>query len=495
MSLVSTLDLAPRSRRRRPAGQIGWSTSLRGLGLLLLCATVALALGVAAALSPVLALAGVLAGALIAVVAWRPEFAAYILIAATPLVVGIDRDRFFPLLRPNEALLGFLIAILVARAALQLRLDVRPRISIGPVAMALVAMAVAGSFLPLIFMVARGREVEMDDLTHAAVMWKNLAIFALVRYTIRSQAQVRICIWVSMTVAVVVGAIAIAQSLGILGVREMLVPMYAAFGYTDAFADPRAGSTIGLPAAMADVMILNLALAIGLWWKDRRAAVLIVPACAVYVMAAFAAAEFSSALGLVVAMVTVAWLLRRLDLLKWGLLGLPVAMWVLWPTIEHRIVEFQSMHGIPRSWLVRWYNLETYFWPVLFDGTNPILGVRPSARVPAEGAFGFVWIENGYTWLLWGGGIFLAGAFAWFVWVALKHMRELSRGLTSYSSVAALAAFVGVVVVVVLMIFDPHITYRGFADALYTVLALALVQRSHTASPTVAAEFEQEARS
>lgn len=493
MSLVSTLDLAPRPRRH--PGLTGWPTTFGVLGLTLVSLPVALAIGIAAAFSPVLALGAVVGVTIVGLVIWRPEFAAYIVIAATPLVVGIDRDRVFPMLRPNEALLGFLIGVLAVRAALRLRLDTRPRISIGPVAAGLLAMALASSVIPIIFMVIRGREVEMDDLTHAVVMWKNLAIFALVRYTVRTQAQVRVCIWVMMSVAVVVGAIAILQSLGLFGVRELLVPWYASFGYTDVVTDPRAGSTIGLPAATADFMILNLALAIGLWWKDRRLPLLILPACLVYMMATFAAAEFSSALGLMVAMVTVAALLRRLDLLKYGILGLPVAVVALWPTVEHRIVEFQSMHGIPQSWLVRWYNLDTYFWPVLFKGTNPILGVRPSARVPANEAFGYVWIESGYTWLLWGGGVFLAGAFGYFVWASLRGMRERNRELSSYSSVAALAAYAGVVVVVVLMVFDPHITYRGFADALYTVLALALVQRTQTAGPKAGAELEQEARS
>lgn len=474
--------------------QLRWPGWLRGPVIVLAAPAAAVSLGAIAALSPVLVLGAAGAAVLAGVVAWRPAIATYVLIAATPLVVGIDRGRLVPMLRPNEALLGLMIGVLVARTALTMRFDFRFRLSLGPVARTLVAMAIASSILPLMWMVIRGRAVEMDDITHAAVMWKTLAIFALVRYTIRTQAQVRLCIQISVAVATLVGALAIAQSLGLFGVRELLMPWYASFGYTDAFADPRAGSTIGLPAATADFMILNLALAIGLWWKDRRATVLIAVAAATSVMAVFAAAEFSSAIGLMVAMVTVAALLGRLDLLRYGLVVLPVAIYILWPTVEHRIEEFQSMHGIPRSWLVRWHNLETYFWPELFSGTNPIFGVRPSARAPAPGAFGFVWIESGYTWLLWGGGVFLAGAFVWFVRVTLRTMRQLNRALTSYSSVAALAAYAAVVMIVVLMVFDPHITYRGFSDALYAVLALALVQPDPSASPIAAADTALEAR-
>ncbi len=452
--------------------RIDRSDRVRALLVLLAGFVVAAGTGVLAGTAPLMCL-GLLAGTVLTAVVWRrPVVAAYLVIGVTPLVVGIDRGEVVPQMRLNEALTFYLVIVLCARAAVQSRPWDRPRLHMDPMSRACVWFALAASVIPIIFMVARGRPVEMDDVTYAAVMWKFLLVYAIVRLTVRSDRDVTIALWVSLVVGVLVGLIGILQSLDLLGVRAMLEP-FAPFGYSGAVESARAGSTIGLPAATADFMVLNLVIVLGLVSRKPALAKYLAPAALLLVVAVFSAAEFSSVLGLVVAIVCVAALLRRLDLLKWSALALPVGVVALWPTIEPRIAEFSSLHGLPTSWLVRYHNLSHYFWPQIIDGNNVLVGVRPAARVPVEGAFGFVWIESGYLWLLWGGGLPLFVAFCWFAWTGLKATGPAARLLATPASVAALAGYAGLVSCLVLMNFDPHITYRGSADALFGLLALS----------------------
>lgn len=450
------------------------SDRARALIVLVVGVMVAAGTGLLAVRAPVMCF-GLLAGAVLAAAVWRrPAVAAYMIVGVTPLVVGIDRGRLVPQMRVNEALTFFLVGVLCVRAGVRRRPWDRLNLRLDPVSRSFVWFALAASLIPIVFMIGRGRPVEMDDLTYAAVMWKFLLLYAVVRVTVRSDREVGIALWVSLIAGALVGAIGIMQSLDLMGVRALLEPLFAPFGYTDVVQSARAGSTVGLPAATADLMVLNLVIALGMLYRRPALAWCLAPMTLIFVVAVFSAAEFSSALGLVIALVCVAVRLRRLDLLKWSVVALPVAVFGLWPTIAPRIADFSSLHGMPTSWLVRYHNLSTYFWPQIVDGSNLLVGVRPAARVPIdEGAFGFIWIESGYLWLLWGGGIPLFAAFVWFVRTSLKATGPPARALANPPAVAALAAYTGLVSCVVLMIFDPHITYRGSADALFGLLALS----------------------
>src|SRR5262249_1479098 len=73
-------------------------------------------------------------------------------------------------------------------------------------------------------------------------------------------------------------------------------------------------------------------------------------------------------------------------------------------------------------------------------------------------AAGYVWIESGYTWLLWGGGIPLLASYVWFVGSVLRKGWAYARRADA-AGIAATAVTTAVCSQVVLMLIDPPLTY------------------------------------
>jgi len=447
--------------------------------------TLLAAAGIAAliVLKPLAAIAALLVLAVMAGV-WRwPQLAAYLAIGLTPLTVSLNLGRALPLVRPNEAIDLLLVAALATRGLAMMRSGELPRIRVTRVEWAILLMAVANSVAILLWMVVRQQPISQDDILYALVLWKLLGLYALVRWSVSTDRQIRICLWISVAAACVVALVAILQSLALGGVAGVLANHFGNYASASGPAGGRGSSLLGLPGATADLMVFNLAVIGGLWTRYRGHRLVLAAAAVLMVFGVISAGQFTGFIGLVVGVVCIAVVCRSARLLGLFAAAAPVGAIILWPVISKRLLGFQSASGLPVSWTGRLYILTNYYWPKLFSDWNWLLGVRPAARIPVAGLKGgYVWIESGYTWLLWGGGILLLASYVFFAVVTARSAWQAARDGRDARSVAGVAVFTAVIVISVLMISDPHLTYRGSADDFFFLIALA-APRARRAEP------------
>jgi hypothetical protein len=414
-------------------------------------------------------------GAIFALAAAWPPFAAYVLLAVTPLVTGLDRGTLVPVLRPSEALAGLLAAALLARGAVELVRGAPVRLRPTAVDATLLAFAVAGSVVPLLWLVARGREVAEDDVLYALQLWKYVAVFLVVRAAVRTEREVARCLWIVLAVTVVVVVVAILQSLGLLGVAQLVATYYTPEEEIAATGVTRGTSTLSSYFALADISAFCFALAAAWLVRGGRPRPLLMAIALVCLLGLGAAGSYSGFLAIPLVVLAVGILTGRLwRFVVASSLLVPLAALAMWPVIAQRLEGFETLAGLPPSWVGRWANLTTFFWPQLAD-FNWVLGVRPAARLPAVETWrDWIWIESGHTWLLWAGGVpFLLAYFA-FQAAGMRHAARAARAPGAIG-VAGVTAFASLTVVLVLMLVDAHITLRGSADLLFALLALSLV--------------------
>lgn len=436
----------------------------------------ALAVGAAVSLQPLLVLAGALGVLAIVAVAVKPVLGVYAIVVVTPLTTGIDRGSLIPALRPNEAVLGLVAVALTARWLVTLRSARGIRLRVEPLLAAMLALAALASVVPLLWLRIRGLQPTSDDLLYALVLWKFLVVYVVVRAAGLTEGQVWRTLQLSVGTAALVSLVSLLQTAGWGPVIGLLSKYYVTNDNTAAITNARGSSTLGLPIAVADLATFNLAIVMGMIWVRRRSSPAMIGLGWLLTLGVIGAGEFSGMIGLIVGVVTMCLLTRSTLAARFLVLGGTLAVPFVWTVIKTRLEGFQSTTGLPVSWTGRLTNLRTYFWPVLDAHHNYLLGVRPAARVlQPHRANGYVWIESGYTWLLWAGGIPLFAAFGWFVVAALRAARRALQAGNDPLRVAGLATISAVIVIVVLMIFDPHLTYRGVADELFALLALCTV--------------------
>ena len=247
-------------------------------------------------------------------------------------------------------------------------------------------------------------------------MWKLLGIYVIVRVAVSTDEQIRRCLWLSVAAASIVALVAIMQSLSLLGVPRLLAEFFGG-PTSSAPAGGRGSSTLGLPAATADLMIFNLAIVTGLWTRYRRHRLVLTAAAALMLFGALAAGEFSGAIGLVVGVICIAIVSGspgcwpgscrpgRSAGLSCGRYSAPVS------------AASSRRPACRVSWIGRLNEPGDLLLAQAVLGLEFPAG-RPSPRLAvaiSQLPGNYVWIESGYTWLLWGGGIPLLASFIFFI--------------------------------------------------------------------------------
>jgi hypothetical protein len=437
-----------------------------------------------AAFWPLATVAATAATAVVVLVASRPAWAAYTYVGVAPLTVGLDRGLVLPLLRPQELLLALLWIGLLAGPVRSWVVRGMPRVPVSPVDVLVLLLAVNGSVTTLLWMTGRGAEITGDDILFALTLWKYLAVYVLFRIAVRADAQVRRVLVTVLAATSVVAVIGILQALGAVDVSGPL-SAFAPGADEEALAANRASSTIGTPIGFADTVVIALAASIGWFTMVGTATRLIMAAGVLFAVAALASGQASGVIGLLVGVVATGWAIGRLrSTAVWLLPGLVLAgLAVAGPVLGECLQNLDPATGLPVSWTGdygRLANLQTYIWPRLAEPGNAFFGVRPSSRVAAPEPWReWVWIESGYTWLLWNGGVLLLAAFVAYLVVAGRTTLAVLRARPAPAvSAAALAAFAGLAMVAVLMLLDPHLTIRGSADLLFPLVALSVTGAS-----------------
>lgn len=443
-----------------------------------------------------------LAGLVILIIlAWRlPHFAAYVMIAGAPIVVGFGRDQVLPMLRVNEALLAVLLMVLAVKWLVSSR---RIVIRLHSLDYVILAMVFSGFILTMMSQLWRTLPLGLDDILYAAVFLRMGLLYALVRVTIRTQSQVRTALTLSLLTASGLAVLGTMDSLNIISTAERLHRFFPNDGFI--VDDGRGAATIGNPIGFGVYQGIHAMIGLSMVIAGEKPKRLVAIAAAACCIGVVGSGQIGPMISFVFGLIALAWVTRSFGrLARFGVPLLLVTALIAAPLFARRIAGFdgaavssekradianspaaeqgrQLFEANPgSSWDVRLYNLEMFFIPSLKEPTNIVWGVTPQARVtsPREGEE-FIWIESGHLWLLWSGGVWLFLTWFTLLIVGMVQARRTLRRHTGPIAVAGAAAFGSLWIMNVAQTFDPHMTLRGSADAFYPLLALMMAAAYH----------------
>ncbi len=391
-----------------------------------------------------------------------------------PLLAGMPRGEIVPFLRPTEVIQLLVTAGAIALAFRAQLTGERWRLTIRSHEWWLMAMAFFASVVPLLWLKVRSMPVGGDEVMAVFPLIKYAALYFLVRFSIVSARDVRAVFGAVLAAAVVVSVVGVAQVLGVGPVVNVLGSFFVS-GPTDDVLGGRATATLGSSIAIGAFLSMSLGVAMSLALSTRRA--LWLGVSCVLGIGALASGQAGTVIMLGVVVFVVAYEYKALAMVAAAAIPAgALATLGLWQVVAARLADIDGGTGLPQSWVIRWSNLSDIYWPQIADG-GWLLGVSPDAIVTPVDVFrDEVFLESGYLWMLWVGGIPLLTAMVAFLGTC---WRATGSGIRAHShngtaAVARVSARAAIALIAVMSVIDPHITLRGGADLFFMMIPIAL---------------------
>lgn len=391
--------------------------------------------------------------------------AAYVLLM--PLIAGIPRGQIIPMLRLTEVAQVGLMGLAVLAVVSSYGRGSRWRFTFRSVDWWMIAFAFFGSVVPVISLIGRGQIPDVGAVAAAFPIFKYLLLWLFVRLSVRTIADVTTVLMGVVGAGGIVALLAIPEGLGIGPTGAITKSLVSG---ESGMSDGRAFTLLGSAISSGAVVAIAAGVAFGFAVTYRN--VIAAGATGFLMLGAVATGQMSSALGVLVILAVVAW--QHRVLLKSVALGFPVVVVVgllMAPIIEGRLADGASRSIVPQSWLIRWVNVSELYWPEISDG-GWILGVHPdTVKLPPDSWRTEVFLESGYMWTLWVGGLPLLLCC---IGLLVSSWRSLNVTTTDpMHEIARAAARAAVVFMALFSIIDPHMTLRGGADLLYVLVPTA----------------------
>ncbi len=445
------------------------------------CVLAGLAVGVAG-VAGVIAVLGCL---FIFAVARNPFVGIVALVVATPLLSGFARGFPVPFLRPHELVLFATLAGVGLAGGIGMLEGRRWRLDLQPIDIAFAALAFFGSVVPVLLSIGRSRPIDGAGLGQVVILPKYLLLFLLFRGVVRTPKQVRSVILLAGAIGAVLAVVGIGQSF----VNEQVNDLLLSVGYqeTDYLLSGRGTATTGNSIIYGTVMALLVPLALSLLfshvadpvagarWKKRSTAAF-AGAAGLFFLGVLSSGQFSPTAAVIVGITVAVVAARKAHYFYAFPPAAALGVAAIWPQVRGRIEEFQQTDGLPVSWQTRIDNLQRFYLPEFSDGFNRVFGVRLDVTADYDQVIGEeVFLESGYIWFVWVGGIFLLLAAIGFLLTGFHRTRPRMHSGDPWVRAAATAAVSAFIYIALLLPIDQHLTFRASTDLFVMLLAASMV--------------------